>query len=70
VQDAKLESLVKLKLYTELGLRARKIEVEAVERVVSLRGKLPDEARRKIAVQTAEQVEDVERVVDLLEIEG
>jgi osmotically-inducible protein OsmY len=38
--------------------------------VVSLRGKVPDEARKKIALETAREVADVEKVVDLLEVEG
>jgi hyperosmotically inducible periplasmic protein len=70
LRDAKLESRVKLQLYSELGLRARRIEVEASEGVVSLRGKVPDEARKKIALETAREVADVEKVVDLLEVEG
>ena len=68
LRDAKLEAAVKLKLFAELGLRARRIEVEAAEGVVSLRGRLPDEARKKIALESAGKVENVEKVVDLLRV--
>jgi osmotically-inducible protein OsmY len=68
VKDAQLETKVKRHLYTELGKRARQIEVEAVDGVVSLRGTLPDEARKKIALDTAGKTKDVRRVVDLIKV--
>ena len=66
--DAGLETKVKRHLYSELGKRARKIEVEAVDGVVSLRGTLPDESRKKIALDTAGKTEGVQRVIDLIKV--
>ena len=67
--DAYLESKVKRSLYSEIGKRARQIEVEAVDGVVSLRGKLPDEARKQIALDAATKTKGVKRVVDLIKVE-
>ncbi len=66
--DAVLESEVKLALAAEIGRHAGRVEVEAVEGVVSLRGTVPDEARRTIALDTASGVAGVRRTVDLLTI--
>lgn len=67
--DAYLESRVKRSLYSEIGKRARQIEVEAVDGVVSLRGTLPDEARKKIALDAAAKTKGVQRVVDLIKVQ-
>ena len=66
--DSALETSVKYQLNREVGKRAWKIEVEAVEGVVSLRGTVPDQARHDIALKTAESVKGVKQVVDLLRI--
>jgi len=66
--DSALETSVKYQLNREVGKRAWKIEVEAVEGVVSLRGTVPDQARYDIALKTAESVKGVKQVVDLLRI--
>ncbi len=66
IDDAILESKVKLRLFEELGEHAGAIEVEAVEGVVSLRGTVPDRDREKIALATAKSVKGVAKVVDLL----
>jgi osmotically-inducible protein OsmY len=66
--DSGLESSVKYHLNREIGKTAWKIEVEAVEGVVSLRGTVPDQARHDIALKTAESVKGVKQVVDLLRI--
>ncbi|MGE0639805.1 MAG: BON domain-containing protein [Thermoanaerobaculia bacterium] len=68
LQDARLESSAKLALYKEIGLRARKIEVEAVMGVVSLRGSLPDAPRKQIALETVTRMKDVKKVIDLIKI--
>ena len=68
VMDAKLESKVKRHLYNEIGKRARQIEVEAAEGVVSLRGEVPDESRKQLALATAGKVKGVKRVIDLLKV--
>jgi osmotically-inducible protein OsmY len=59
---------VKYQLTREVGKWARKIEVEAVEGVVSLRGTVPDQARYDIALKTATGVGGVKQVIDLLRI--
>lgn len=66
--DSALETSVKYQLNREVGKRAWKIEVEAVEGVVSLRGTVPDQARYDIALKTAESVKGVKQVIDLLRI--
>ena len=68
--DALLESKVKKSLYNEIGKRARQVEVEAVDGVVSLRGKLPDDARKKIALDAAGKTKGVVRVIDLIKVES
>ena len=67
--DSALETSVKYQLNREVGKRAWKIEVEAVEGVLSLRGTVPDQARYDIALKTAESVKGVKQVIDLLRIE-
>lgn len=67
--DADLEMTVKMKLRAEIGLHAEKIEVEACDGVVSLRGVAPEEARKEIALKTAAAVKGVKKVIDLLRIE-
>lgn len=68
ISDGKLESTVKGTLVDELGRRGFSIEVEAVDGVVSLRGTVPDEARRKLALDTAKNVGGVKRVIDLVAV--
>jgi osmotically-inducible protein OsmY len=64
--DSLVETRVKGRLVAEIGSSARKIEVEVAEGVVSLRGTVPDEPRREVALKTAASVPGVERVIDLL----
>lgn len=66
VKDAALETKVKTRLVGEIGRHAFRIEVEASDGVVSLRGVVPDENRRKIALETARKTSGVDRVIDLL----
>jgi len=66
--DAALESEVKLTLAAEIGRHAGGVEVEVVEGVASLRGPVPDEARRTIALDTARGVAGIRQVIDLLRI--
>lgn len=68
-RDAALESEVKLALAGEIGRWAGSVEVEAVDGVISLRGALPDEARRTIALETASGRKGVRRVIDLLSVQ-
>jgi len=67
--DSELETKVKMRLRAEIGIHAERIEVEAVDGWVSLRGVAPEKARRDIALETAAAVTGVTRVIDLLRIE-
>lgn len=68
VQDATLEARVKKNLLTEIGRYAFDLEVEASSGVVSLRGTLPDQERRTIALRAAEKTAGVSKVIDLLHV--
>lgn len=68
--DAKLEAKVKRHIHDEIGKYSKDIGVEAVEGVVSLRGTLPDENRKKLALDTAQKTKGVKKVVDLIKVKG
>ena len=64
--DAILESRVKLKLIDNLGMKAFKVEVEAADGTVSLRGELPSDAMKNTAITTAKGTSGVKKVIDLI----
>jgi osmotically-inducible protein OsmY len=66
VKNVALEMKVKGILLTEIGANALKIEVEAVDGVVSLRGKLDNPDSSKAAIRKARAIKGVKKVVDLL----
>jgi osmotically-inducible protein OsmY len=66
VKNVSLEMKVKSILLTDIGTNALKIEVEAVDGVVSLRGKLDDSNTAKAAVKKTRSIKGVKKVVDLL----
>ncbi len=66
VKNVSLEMKVKSILLTEIGANALKIEVEAVDGVVSLRGKLDSPGTSKAAVKRTHAIKGVKKVVDLL----
>jgi len=66
VKDALLESKVKNILLTEVGSNALKIEVEATDGVVSLRGTLANPDLVKSAIQKTRAIKGVKKVVNLL----
>jgi osmotically-inducible protein OsmY len=68
VDDAVLESRVKGNLLQQMGRVAFSVEVEANGGIVSLTGHVPDELRHKLALQTAERVSGVKKLVDLIDI--
>ena len=70
LNDARLESAVKTALYREIGVRASKLEVEAVNGVVSVRGAVPDAARKQIVLDTLRARKDVKQVIDLMKVGG
>jgi osmotically-inducible protein OsmY len=66
IKNVVLESKVKNQLLTEIGVNALKIEVEASNGVVSLRGTVPNAEVEKLAVRKAEHAGGVKKVIDLL----
>lgn len=68
VQDGILEARVGKNLLAEIGRYAFDLEVEASSGVVSLRGTLPDQERRTIALRAAEKTSGVKKVIDLLRV--
>lgn len=70
VEDAVLEARVGKNLLAEIGRYAFDLEVECSDGVVSLRGTVPDEERRRIALRAAESTSGVKKVVDLLRVGG
>jgi|GEM_PF-3012643 len=65
-RDSALETQVKAALVGEIGKHARKVEVEACDGWVSLRGRVPDQVRHELAMAAAKGVSGVQRVVDLM----
>jgi osmotically-inducible protein OsmY len=68
VQDGILETRVGKNLLEEIGRYAFDIEVEASGGVVSLRGTLPDQERKTLALRAAEKTAGVNKVIDLLHV--
>ncbi|HMM33349.1 MAG TPA: BON domain-containing protein [Thermoanaerobaculia bacterium] len=66
IKDGVLETRVKGALLSEVGKNALKIEVEATNGVVSLRGTVPTPEISKASVAKAKSVPGVTKVVDLL----
>lgn len=66
VKNVALEMKVKNILLTQVGFNALKIEVEAVDGVVSLRGTLNSGDTAKAAVRKTRTIKGVKKVVDLL----
>src|SRR5512141_1289286 len=66
VKNVALEMKVKGILLAEIGTNALKIEVEVVDGVVSLRGKLNNPETAKAAIKKTRSIEGVKKVVDLL----
>lgn len=68
--DGELEGRVKRALTGEMGKRGWDVEVEAVEDWVSLRGTVPDQMRKDLALKTAQGTEGVKKVIDLITVAG
>lgn len=66
LRDALLETRVKGRLLEEIGREAMHVEVEASNGVVSLRGTVPTEDQRDVAVRTARRTKGVTKVIDLI----
>ena len=70
LKDARLESSGKIALYKAIGSSARKIEIEAADGAVSLRGTVPDAERKRVALDTIGKMKDVKKVIDLIKVSG
>jgi osmotically-inducible protein OsmY len=66
VKNVALEMKVKSILLTEIGKNALKIEVEVVDGVVSLRGKLDNPQSAKAAIEKTRSIKGVKKVINLL----
>jgi osmotically-inducible protein OsmY len=66
IRDGVLETKVKNILLTEVGTNAMKIEVEATNGVVSLRGTVPSAEIARAAVDKSKGISGVKKVVNLL----
>ena len=69
VRDAALELRVGQRLLQEIGRYSLDLEIEVTDGVVSLRGKMPDEERRRLALTTAEKTPGVQKVINLLQVQ-
>ena len=64
--DAALETEVKNALHKEIGTYSSNVEIEVCDSVISLRGSVPDAARKSLAIKAAGGVKGVTKVIDLL----
>ncbi|MCM2268514.1 MAG: BON domain-containing protein [Thermoanaerobaculia bacterium] len=64
--DAELEIRVRRAISAALGAQSKSLQIEVVDRVVSLRGTLPDVERKVLALATAKDVETVRDILDLI----
>ena len=65
LKDAGVESLVKNRILANTGRNGFRVEIEAVDGVVSLRGSVPPESLDAV-IRTAQETKGVKRVVNLL----
>jgi osmotically-inducible protein OsmY len=70
MDDSKLEHAVESKVKAEIGAHYKEISIECTGGICSVRGTLPDQARKDLALKSASGVEGVKKVVDLLRIKG
>lgn len=68
MEDSWLEAKVKRHLYSDIGTRARHLEIEVVDGVVSVRGELDSAVRHDLAVASVRQTEGVKKLVDLIKV--
>jgi osmotically-inducible protein OsmY len=68
--DNKIEQAVRSKVKGELGDHYKALQIECTGDTCSVRGTLPDQARKDLALKTASGVEGVKKVVDLVRIKG
>jgi osmotically-inducible protein OsmY len=68
--DNKIETHVRGKVKDELGKNYKPVFIECTAGTCTVRGTVPDQARKDIALKTAAGVEGVKKVVDLLRVKG
>lgn len=68
--DSKLEKNVRGKVKDELGKNYKPVYIECTGGTCTVRGTVPDQARKDIALKAAAGVEGVKKVVDLLRVKG
>jgi osmotically-inducible protein OsmY len=66
--DNKIESHVRSKVKGEVGTYYKEVRIECTGGSCSVRGTLPDQARKDLALKAAASVEGVKNVIDLLRI--
>lgn len=69
LKDAVLEARVKGRLLDQVGTNAMRIEVEASDGIVSLRGAVPSESIRSTSLETAKSTKGVHKVIDLIDVQ-
>lgn len=65
-QDAELEIQVRRAVSKALGPQSKALQIEVVDRVVSVRGTLPDADRKNLALATVKNVGNVRDILDLV----
>ena len=66
--DDKIEKAVRSKVKGEVGSHYKGLEIECTGETCSVRGMLPDQARKDLALKAAAGVQGVKNVVDLVKI--
>ncbi len=66
--DSKIEKAVRSKVKGEVGAHYKGLNIECTGETCSVRGTLPDQARKDLALKAAAGVEGVKNVVDLVKV--
>ncbi len=70
IADNKLEKHVREKVKAELGAHYKVLQIECTAGTCTVRGDVPDQTRKDLAMKAAGGVEGVKKAVDLLRIKG
>jgi osmotically-inducible protein OsmY len=68
VADTKIEQAVRSKVKDEVGTYYKHLQIECTGETCSVRGMLPDQARKDLALKSAAGVAGVKNVIDLVKI--
>lgn len=66
--DNKIEQAVRSKVKGEVGTHYKGLQIECTGETCSVRGTLPDQARKDLALKTAAGVDGVKHVIDLVRV--